>query len=419
MNTPTNHTRLDYLDAVRAFALILGIVFHASLSFLPFFIGWAVMDISTSSIVGSFMLISHSFRMELFFLIAGFFSHMTFHNKGAKSFIRSRFLRIAIPFLVGWLILKPLIISGWIMGSESMRGEVDILNGLQIGFQSVAQTPNEFLTGSHLWFLYYLLMITALTLMVRKAISSSPKAYSLATDCMDKGIAWLTRTPLAWTLLTIPTSACLYYMSSWGMDTPDRSLIPHIPVLIVYSGFFLLGWLLHRQQDLISHFARISSLRIILCLVSIGATLALSVYQTDMGHPNLVLIRMGFSLTYAFMMWTLVSLTIGLFKHFFNKPSKTVRYLADASYWLYLIHLPIVIWLQIAFAELPLHWTLKLAGISGLTIALSLVLYDLFVRSTIIGKVLNGRKRSRMIFRSYRRDPDLPGKETKVSRSLP
>ena len=72
MKTTNLNSRLNYLDAVRAFALLLGIVFHASLSFVPVFIGWAVMDISTSSSILGFILVSHSFRMELFFLIAGF-----------------------------------------------------------------------------------------------------------------------------------------------------------------------------------------------------------------------------------------------------------------------------------------------------------------------------------------------------------
>jgi hypothetical protein len=72
------------------------------------------------------------------------------------------------------------------------------------------------------------------------------------------------------------------------------------------------------------------------------------------------------------MMWSLASLGIGLFKWLFDKPSKVVRYLADSSYWLYLIHLPIVIWLQIAFAELAFHWSLKLIAISLLTIGIQL-----------------------------------------------
>jgi hypothetical protein len=64
---------------------------------------------------------------------------------------------------------------------------------------------------------------------------------------------------------------------------------------------------------------------------------------------------------------------------------------------MYLIHLPVVVWLQVALAEVPLHWSLKLPFISTITIAVSLLTYDLFVRSTFIGWVLNGRRRDRVM----------------------
>src|SRR5262249_55666699 len=108
-------SRLDYLDATRAFALVLGVVFHASLSFMPMYIGWAVQDVSTSPLVSMFMTASHCFRMETFFLLAGFFSRLTFHRKGAAEFVGSRVLRIVVPFVVGWFVLKPLLVSCWIM----------------------------------------------------------------------------------------------------------------------------------------------------------------------------------------------------------------------------------------------------------------------------------------------------------------
>ena len=398
MNATAMNKRLEYLDAVRAFALLLGIVFHASLSFMPFFIGWAVMDISTSSVVPVFVLISHSFRMELFFLIAGLFSHMTFHRKGAGAFIKARLTRIAIPFAVGWFILRPLIVSGWVMGGESMSGEVNILNGLKTGFQSLGQLPKDLLTGTHLWFLYYLLLITTIVLAVRAVMRMAPGVYPLAKEQADRITRWLANSRLSWLTLSLPTAACLWYMGNWGMDTPDRSLFPHWPVLIVYSGFFTLGWLLHRQTGLMERFARLTPGRIAIGILSIAVTTVLSSYQADPGHAHIGLIRAGFTLSYAIMMWSLVFLSIGLFKRFFDKPRKLVRYIAESSYWLYLIHLPIVVWLQIAFAELPLHWLLKLAAISFLTIGISLVLYDLFIRSSLIGGILNGRKRQRALF---------------------
>ncbi len=399
MTVPATKQRLDYLDAVRAFALLLGIVFHASLSFFPSFIGWAVMDISTSTVITKFVLISHSFRMELFFLMAGFFSNMTFHRKGAGSFIQSRLVRILIPFLLGWFILRPLIVSSWVMGGESMQGEANVLNGLIAGVQSLGQLPKDLFVGTHLWFLYYLLMITVTALGARALVSSSSRLYTLSTRWLDRIVRWIAQSRCSWLALSLPTAICLWYMSTWGMDTPDKSLVPHVPVLIVYGGFFSLGWLLHRQEALIERFARLSLDRFALCLVSVVVTFMLSAYQTDMGHPNIGLIKAGFVLSYALMMWSLVCIVIGLFKRILDKPSKTVRYIADASYWLYLVHLPIVIWLQIAFAELPWHWSIKLISVSFLTIGISLILYDLLVRSTVVGKILNGRKQERVLFR--------------------
>ena len=64
---------------------------------------------------------------------------------------------------------------------------------------------------------------------------------------------------------------------------------------------------------------------------------------------------------------------------------------------MYLIHLPVVVWLQVAVAELPLNWSVKLAFVSTVTIAASLLTYDLFVRSTVIGWLLNGRRRDRVM----------------------
>jgi peptidoglycan/LPS O-acetylase OafA/YrhL len=54
-------------------------------------------------------------------------------------------------------------------------------------------------------------------------------------------------------------------------------------------------------------------------------------------------------------MWSLVFLTVGIFQKLCSRPNPVVRYIADSSYWMYLIHLPLVIWLQIAVAEWPLH----------------------------------------------------------------
>lgn len=391
--------RINYLDAVRAFALLLGIVFHTSLSFSPIYIGWAVMDISTSPLILMFITVSHSFRMELFFLIAGFFSHMSFHRGGVGSFAQSRVVRIVIPFVVGWFVLRPLIVSGWIMGAESMQGDVNILAGLKGGFLSLHSLPSELLVGTHLWFLYYMTLTTLSVVSLRQWVARMPQVHRFLSNRVDLAMKWLANSRASLFLLALPTAWLIGNMREWGMDTPDKSLIPHIPALAVYGGFFAVGWVFHRQESLISRFAQLSVLKVITGVGSIAATLWLSGYQLQPSHPQFHMAHVGYVYSYSLMMWSLVSVTIGLFKVIANQPNRVIRYIADSSYWLYLVHLPIVVWLQIAFAELPMHWSLKLVFISVLTIGISILLYDLVVRSTLIGKILNGRKREREIFR--------------------
>src|SRR5262249_39082257 len=159
--------------------------------------GWAVQDVSTSPLVTMFMTASHSFRMETFFLLAGFFSHLTLHRKGAAEFVRSRVLRIAVPFVVGWFVLHPLLVSGWLMGSASLRGNVHVWAGLLGGFRSLSTLPLGIFTGSHLWFLYYLAMVTALTLAVRALVNATGVWQVKLVQAADALVAWLAKSRLS------------------------------------------------------------------------------------------------------------------------------------------------------------------------------------------------------------------------------
>lgn len=385
--------RVDYLDAVRAFALLLGVVFHAGLSFMPVFIGWAVMDVSTSEMVAAFTLVSHSFRMPLFFLIAGFFSRMTVHRKGARLFLKSRAVRIALPFVVGWFVLRPLIVSGWIMGGESLRGTVDIIGALETGFATLGDLPEWFLIGTHLWFLYYLLLATASMLVFRFALNRHQSLALTITDVLDRTLRWLCASRFGLIALALPTAVGLWFMNHWGLDTPDQSLRPHWPAYLIYTGFFGFGWWLNRRPVMLIEVGRLHWSVVVVAALATGSALSLSAFESMPGMANYALYRAGFVLAYAIMMWALISLTLGVFRRWFDRPNPAVRYVADASYWLYLIHLPLVVWLQVLVAEWSLPWWLKWPGVFAATVAIALLLYELLVRSTFVGWVLNGKRR--------------------------
>ena len=83
--------RYHDLDALRACAMLLGIVIHALQSFIPIPIPVAPQDINQSpEIYGYVFNIIHGFRMPLFFLISGFFTAMLWRNLGLRNLIKHR-----------------------------------------------------------------------------------------------------------------------------------------------------------------------------------------------------------------------------------------------------------------------------------------------------------------------------------------
>ena len=87
---------------------------------------------------------------------------------------------------------------------------------------------------------------------------------------------------------------------------------------------------------------------------------------------------------------TLVCLIAG--KALLDSASKSLRYIADSSYWIYIIHL-LVLW-GIQFLLLDTRWNLwiEFAIASFGTIATGLLSYILLVRKTPIGWMLNGKR---------------------------
>src|SRR5262249_17615093 len=71
------------------------------------------------------------------------------------------------------------------------------------------------------------------------------------------------------------------------------------------------------------------------------------------------------------------------------------RYLADASYWVYLVHLPFVGLAQIAVARVTIPTPVKFLLAATAAIGMSLMTYQVFVRYTGIGEFLNGYRRQR------------------------
>lgn len=96
------------LDALRAVAMLLGIVLHAVLSFAPrTAAAWPVSDVAQTPAYDLLMSAIHGFRMPLFFLLSGFFTAMLWRTRGLRALLKHRAKRIGLPLLVGMFTIVP------------------------------------------------------------------------------------------------------------------------------------------------------------------------------------------------------------------------------------------------------------------------------------------------------------------------
>jgi len=404
------------MDALRASALLLGIVFHVALSFTPYRLEvtpWAVYDPSPSHVLGSVAYVSHMFRMEVFFLIAGFFAHMVYHRQGAKSFFAIRAKRILVPFLVGWVLFYPLIVFLWVWGSiASTAGGLplkeQVLAAWQPSVNFVLSPKRLFLergfTLLHLWFLYYLFVLYIVTILLRKALLSIPGNSDTIRRAADRGLKAAVSSWWIVPLVAIPIAAAIYIMKDWyGVVTPERRvfpqpLIPTVSSLLVYLIFFGAGWLLHRQTDLLGCISRRwkgnTAAGLVLGTILSIAFMGYLHVDTVNELKSSVWFRWLYCYLYGIVMLLLVLGVTGFFVRYFEKPSKKWRYLADSSYWLYIIHFPIVVFFQVALYRWEVYWAFKFTLINVVSFTVMLLSYHFLVRATFIGATLNGRRLS-------------------------
>ena len=79
--------RFHDFDALRGYAMLLGIVLHGLMSFMviPF---WPAQDRNQNTeVCGTILSFIHGFRLPLFFLISGFFTAMLWRKRGLKGLL--------------------------------------------------------------------------------------------------------------------------------------------------------------------------------------------------------------------------------------------------------------------------------------------------------------------------------------------
>ncbi len=107
----TTRKRIFYLDNLRAFLVILVVIHHTAITYGAsgswFYIEYTGEDLRTIIPLTLLASVDQSFFMGLLFLVAGYFTPGSYDHKGAKTFLKDRFIRFGAPIVFYIVFFNP------------------------------------------------------------------------------------------------------------------------------------------------------------------------------------------------------------------------------------------------------------------------------------------------------------------------
>ncbi len=424
--------RFHGLDWLRAIAALLVVALHAGIAYTltPFpGLAWPTHDPHPSPLVDAVTWWIDGFIMPLFLLLGGFVAAQLYEKRGPDRFLQHRARRLLVPLLFGCVVILPLDLYVWLLGWAA-EGKIPLkkLRSLKLG------AAGEGLWGiGHLWFLEYLFLFCAAAWGIqqlaawwtsrqlangRQAIITRSVSEGLARrhDSAPRlrfGLRWRTPRgksatsnsagvgPARWALtgsfwlpflLAVPSAVALWWEPRIVIGF-RHSWHPLAANLLYFAPCFAGGWWLYHRLRAGTPVTRSAPWHLVLAAICFVALLPLirAHVVTEFTGPR----RVVLATLFAGFAWLSAVGWFGLSLRRFPPPPRAVQYLSAASFWVYLFHHPVVGLAQVALAGSALSAELKFAIVTVTGVGLSLLTYEVGVRFTWVGALLNGRRESR------------------------
>ena len=378
--------RIHYLDNLRAIAMFLGVVLHAALAYAHDYEAvWITSGEQHHRFFDGLNTFIHAFRMPLFFLIAGYFSHAMIVKDGLLVFIKNRLFRLGLPFILFWPVVMLALGGAFAWAAHYADYIPPIVQAMQL----IPEGESLRLSTVHLWFIYYLLLFCLFTLFGVRFLSSI--GNSIGSYLLQQ----------SWHLMVLPLAllpASLAVMSPF--PAPD-SLVPGWWGILFYGVFFYWGWLFYMDKG---YLARVKKYRLALLFASMAGFFVLVVYSEPLQLDKVMMPyaeqnRAHFiqAVVQSYLAVFLVVVILSYGKQFLSCSNRTLAYLAQSSYWVYIVHFPVLVFVQIFIGNFDLSLLFKFSISLALTMFVSLLSYQLLIRNTPIGWILSGRNEKRDI----------------------
>jgi glucan biosynthesis protein C len=342
-------------------------IFHAGVSFMETTIEpeiWLFKDSSTNIIFDGILGFVHAFRHPTFFIISGFVTEMMYRKYTGTVVMKRRFKRLFLPFLITTILAGPLIyallgrVYGW-----------DDPFSISVMFPATEDSTWSFGT-TFVWFLYYLIIYNIIHYTYHQIVQKFPKEVKSTSNF--KFVIQLT-------LLFLGVSVILY---SWGQNTLFGlySFFPDFGSIGGYFLYYIIGISLYRHLGDLERLKSLSWTFTILGLVGLTVYFILG-FNILAAGGNTFSFNWGLMICSNFAGLFLSFGCLGLAMKYYTKPNKTITFISDSSYFLYLIHFPFVLIFLDVFIEYNWSAMAKFAMILSLTVITSLSINYIWVKA--------------------------------------
>jgi len=376
-------------DAVRAIAALLVVYLHACIPYLvhrmPGLV-WPVSD-TTSETVDFLFWAIEVFIMPFFLVISGFFAYRALVATDGFSFLKSRANRLLRPLLFGMLILLPIILYIWMIGLVAeLRMPVVKLRSLKVP----KPYADDIWGLSHLWFLLYVFLYSALMVAVNRVLRNRIPMRLRPT---------LRRT----SAIVIPSIGVLTMVVApevvFGFQ---HAFLPVFSKWIYSGSFFAGGAALANFDPKFRTINRLAGRHVMMgtfatiAAVLLGCWTLRFVPDDTRSASSTWLISITLAITTVLAAWSLALGVIGmsnrssrwLASH--RRTCQAIEYLSGASFWIYLVHHPIVglVHIDLKFLAPTMHPFAKSFLAASIAVACGLGSYEWLVRTTKFGRFI-------------------------------
>lgn len=365
--------RIYWLDNLRTFMIFLVVLLHAALVYEKTGMGalwWIVIDPSASDLPGIVFLILNIFVIATIFFISGFFTPLSLRNKTAWEFLKSKFRRLMIPWIVAVLTLIPLYKIIFLYSRNMPRES-----------WTTYFYFNSLWNQNWLWFLPVLFLFDMLYL------------------CLSRVRINMSHITFKWAVFVTFIICVLYsfFMDYFNLQGWTKSLLIDFQNerILIYFMVFLLGSLCYKLKvfeserknkklDIVLHSTgwipiNLYIFLLIYSLVKPGEYIISEIADT-------LMLRLNFVLSLAYLLYAMIT----TFKKYLNKQGRIMTELNKNSYGVYIIHVIVMGSIASTLLDTAIPSFLKLLLLTISTFAIS----NLFVscyRKLVAAKILNNR----------------------------